>query len=323
MISCRKVTELTELNVSGPPQPHVVSQTGSIMRRIFIGSSGLRAGWGVAVFVALLIVLAAATYGLIRVLPLPPFDSGGSVTMTPFNKGIVDAVLYMITLIATAIMAKLERRKLADYGLGSRKAVRRFFFGSGCGFFFMSLLVFILFESKAVTFQHQPVPLHSAFMYGIEWFISMFFVGAFEEILFRGYLQWTLGRGLTFWGASLLLAILFGLAHGSNPGESHIGLVSAAVFGLLFSLSIWYTRSLWWAIGFHTTWNWGMTFFYGTPNSGLLAEGRFLSVAPRGSPILSGGATGPEGSTWMLPILLLAALVIYLSYRSSSSTPLQ
>jgi len=35
----------------------------------------------------------------------------------------------------------------------------------------------------------------------------------------------------------------------------------AGLFGLLFSLSIWYTRSLGWAIGFHTAWNWGMTFF--------------------------------------------------------------
>lgn len=293
------------------------------MRSIFIGSNGLRAGWGALTFVALLILLAAMTYGLIRVLPLPPFDSGGSVTMTPFNKGIVDAVLFIITLIATAIMARLERRRLADYGFGPRKAVTRFFFGAACGFFFISLLVVVLFESKAVTLSHPPIPLHSVLLWGIEWFVSMFFVGAFEEILFRGYLQWTLGRGLTFWVASVLLAILFGLAHGSNPGESHIGLVSAAAFGLLFSLSIWYTRSLWWAIGFHAAWNWGMTFFYGTPNSGLLAEGRFLSIAPRGNPILSGGATGPEGSIWMLPILLLAALVVYFSYRSSHSTALQ
>ena len=148
----------------------------------------------------------------------------------------------------------------------------------------------------------------------------MFFVGAFEEMIFRGYLQWTLGRGITFWGASLLLAILFGAAHGSNPGESHIGLVSAAMFGLVFSLSIWYTRSLWWAIGFHTAWNWGMTFFYGTPNSGLLAVGHFLSIEPRGAVVMSGGSTGPEGSVLMLPILLLVAFVIYLIYREQRLT---
>jgi hypothetical protein len=240
--------------------------------------------------------------------------------MTPFNKGVVDAVLFMIVVIGTSIMARLEGRRLADYGFGSRKAVNRFFQGAGWGFFFISLLIFVLFASHHLTFERHPVPFGSAFLYGIEWFISMFFVGAFEETLFRGYLQWTLGRGMTFLTASLLLAILFGVAHGSNPGESHVGLVSAAIFGVVFSLSIWYTRSLWWAIGFHTAWNWGMTFFYGTPNSGLLAAGHFLSIKPHGVPIMSGGSTGPEGSVFALPILLLVALVIYVTCRSEIST---
>jgi len=231
--------------------------------------------------------------------------------MTPFNKGVVDAVLLIIVVMTTVIMARLERRRLADYGLGPRNALKRFFAGAAWGFVFISLLVFALFALHDVALQHQPVSLRSALLYGAEWFLSMFFVGAFEEALFRGYLQWSLGRGMTFWGAALLLAILFGAAHGSNPGESPVGLVSAALFGLLFSFSIWYTRSLWWAIGFHTAWNWGMTFFYGTPNSGLLAAGHLLSIAPRGTAIMSGGSVGPEGSILMLPILLLAAIVIY------------
>lgn len=292
---------------ASPPPP--------TLRSIFIGSHGTRAGWGVLTFVAFLILLVAATYGLLRVLPLPHFESGGSVAMTPFNKGVVDAVLLLIVVLATSIMAKLEHRKLADYGFGLRKAVARFFSGAGWGFFFINLLVFVLFELRLVAFEYHPAPLSTTIGYGAQWFISMFFVGAFEEALFRGYLQWTLGRGITFWGASLLLATLFGAVHSLNPDESHVGVISAAMGGLVFSLSIWYTRSLWWAVGFHTAWNWGMTFFYGTPNSGLLAVGHFLSVKPRGMTIMSGGAVGPEGSIFMLPILLLVSLVIYLTCR--------
>jgi membrane protease YdiL (CAAX protease family) len=297
---------------SAPQSP--ISQTESLVRRIFVGLHGLRAGWGSLVFMALLTLLGAGTYGLVRILPLPPFDSGGPV-MRPFSKGIVEAVLFMIVVIATSIMALLERRKLSDYGFGLRKVATRFLSGAGCGFVFISLLIFVLFASHHVTLEHLPVPLGSAFLNGVEWFVSMFFVGAFEETLFRGYLQWTLGRGMTFWGASLLLAVLFGVSHGSNSGESHVGLVSAAMLGLVFSISIWYTQSIWWAIGFHAAWNWGMTFFYGTPNSGLLAAGHFLSIKPRGASIMSGGSTGPEGSVFMFPIVLLVTLVIYLTYR--------
>ncbi len=239
--------------------------------------------------------------------------------MTPFNKGIVDAVLFVIVMIATTIMAKLEGRRLADYGFGANKALKRFFFGVGWGFFFISLLVFILFEMNYVIFEHNPVQTQTVLIYGVEWFISMFFVGALEEVLFRGYLQWTLSRGTTFLVASLILGLLFGAAHGSNNGESHFGLVIAVIFGLVFSLSIWCTRSLWWAIGFHTAWNWGMTFFYGTPNSGLVAAGHFLSITPSGTAVMSGGSVGPEGSILTLPVLLLVALVIYTTGRSEDS----
>ncbi|WP_390905453.1 CPBP family glutamic-type intramembrane protease [Occallatibacter riparius] len=37
----------------------------------------------------------------------------------------------------------------------------------------------------------------------------------------------------------------------NNVGESLLGLVVAGVGGLIFCLSLWYTQSLWCAIGFH------------------------------------------------------------------------
>jgi uncharacterized protein len=305
-----------------PLDSSVSLETRTIVRRTFIGPQGLRAGWGALSFIVMLILLAATIYGLIRILPLPPFESGGSVAMTPFNKGVVDAVLLMIVLAATAIMAKLEGRHLEGYGFGSRNGTWLFLSGSAWGFFFISLLIGILFVTHNLVFQSHPFSLATALLYGVEWFISMFFVGAFEEALFRGYLQWTLARGMTYWGAALGLAIIFGAAHGNNPGESRVGLLSAASIALVLSLSIWYTRSLWWAIGFHTSWNWGETFFYGTPNSGLLAQGHLLSIRPIGASIMSGASAGPEGSVLVLPLVVLIGLVVYLTCRQQIS-PIQ
>jgi hypothetical protein len=76
-------------------------------------------------------------------------------------------------------------------------------------------------------------------------------------------------------------------------------------------LSIWYTGSLWWAIGFHATWDWGETYFYGTPNSGVAGEGHFLTAHPVGNILFSGGATGPEGSLLVLPTIVLLAIILY------------
>jgi len=49
-------------------------------------------------------------------------------------------------------------------------------------------------------------------------------------------------------------------------------------------------------VGFHAAWDWGETFFYSVPDSGMVSPGHLLSSALRGPDWLSGGSVGPEGS---------------------------
>jgi hypothetical protein len=117
-------------------------------------------------------------------------------------------------------------------------------------------------------------------------------------------------KALGFWTAALLLSFLFGLGHASNLGESPIGLLSASLASLVFCLSLWRTGSLWWAIGFHTTWDWAQSFLYGVADSGTMVQHHLFSSHPAGRPILSGGATGPEGSIFILAVLAFISLII-------------
>ncbi|MFZ0283652.1 MAG: CPBP family intramembrane glutamic endopeptidase [Terriglobales bacterium] len=118
---------------------------------------------------------------------------------------------------------------------------------------------------------------------------------------------------LGFWTSALLFSIVFGLGHRSNPGESPIGLLSAGLGGMVFCLSLWRTRSLWWAIGFHTSWDWSQSFLYGVADSGLTTQYHLLATHPVGKPILSGGTTGPEGSIFIVGALLLVTVIIFLT----------
>jgi membrane protease YdiL (CAAX protease family) len=86
--------------------------------------------------------------------------------------------------------------------------------------------------------------------------------------------------------------------------------VQVVATGLLFCLMIRRTGNLWFAIGFHAAWDWAETFFYGTPDSGLLGVGRFLNSSVHGPNWLTGGSAGPEGSVFAILILLLCALLI-------------
>jgi hypothetical protein len=101
--------------------------------------------------------------------------------------------------------------------------------------------------------------------------------------------------------------------HTQNAGESPVGLFAAGLIAMVFCLSLWRTGSLWWAIGFHTAWDWAQSYFYGVADSGSIAEGHLFATHPVGRPIFSGGTTGPEGSILIFPVVTLAIIIIFLT----------
>jgi hypothetical protein len=119
---------------------------------------------------------------------------------------------------------------------------------------------------------------------------------------------------MRFWPAALFISVVFGAAHLENPGENALGIVQVVATGLLFCLMIRRTGNLWFAIGFHAAWDWAETFFYGTPDSGLLAVGRFLNSSVHGPNWLTGGSAGPEGSVFAILILFFCALLIHFRF---------
>jgi hypothetical protein len=157
-------------------------------------------------------------------------------------------------------------------------------------------------------FAFGHVLLHGARLarFAAFWALMFLLVGLFEEFLLRGYSQFTLSRGIGFWPAALVLSCAFGLIHLRNGGEQWRGLLAAAFIGFFFCLTLRRTGSLWFAVGFHAAWDWGETFFYSVPDSGMVAPGHLLSSSLRGSDWLSGGSVGPEGSVLCLVVVVFA-----------------
>lgn len=145
----------------------------------------------------------------------------------------------------------------------------------------------------------------TAWKYALGRGLVFLLVGVFEESLLRGYLQYTLSRGIGFWWAALLLSKAFALGRLGNGGESVLGIAEVCTAGLVFCLSLWYTGSVWWAVGFHAGWDWGQSYFYGAADSGLVVKGHLLASHPSGSPLWSRGTVGPEGSILIVPLVSL------------------
>jgi hypothetical protein len=121
-------------------------------------------------------------------------------------------------------------------------------------------------------------------------------------------------EGAPFWQAAWVTSTLFGFIHTGNNGENWIGIFAAALVGFIFCVSVRLTGSAWWAIGCHASWDWAETYLYGTADSGMVAQGHFLTTNPVGNALWSGGADGPEGSLLVLPVILLLLVAILAIY---------
>lgn len=322
----------------GQPEPSPPVQTVppevSPLHKIFVGADGLRAGWSLLIFVLIVFCLLRVAGFIARAMHLLPPKGTTADETSPGFGFIAETIPFLIVFFATWIMSKIEKRANSTYGLGGPRAVPHFFSGLAWGVTCLSLLVFTLWKSSFLVIDSRLLFGAEALRYGAIWLLGFLMVGLLEEYLSRGYVLFTLSRGFAglyswmfktrnskvfgFWTAALLLSILFGLGHKQNPGESPIGLLSAGLVGLIFSLSLWRTGSLWWAIGFHTSWDWAQSFLYGVPDSGLMVQHHFLATHAHGTPLMSGGATGPEGSVFVLAILaLVTGIVVFTLPRAS------
>ena len=299
-------------SVAAPQPPHT----------IFRGPNGLRAGWRVLIFLALLFGMAAGVF-VVRHWLRHGHPRGTPGVVTPLQEFLDDGLLFLITAIAAFIMARLERRPFAQYGLPVKFAFRRnFWVGAAIGFLAISvtlLCIFALHGFRLTGLAIHGATIASAFA---AWAAATIMVGLFEEFAFRGYLQFTLATGVGFWPAALLLSALFGLAHGANPGESKIGLLAVICYGPMLCLFLRRTGDLWWAVGFHAGYDWGESFFYGAPDSGVLPYHNLFNSTIHGPAWLTGGTVGPEASVFTPIVLVLVAIVFSQVYREVRYRPL-
>lgn len=308
-----------------PPVESAPAPQPSTLRKVFVGRDGLRAVWSILIFIAIFAALVAAAVFIGRMLQPAPqrikLTSELSLTFAYVN----ESLLAFATLLATWIMSKIERRG-RSYGFGGTRRLQKFLVGMCCGVVLISLLVLILWKSGLLVIEQRLIFGSDALRYGLLWLLAFCLVALFEESLTRGFLLYTLTRGLTrfyqrafktrysaalgFWTSAVILSLIFFLGHTSNPGESPVGLLSVFLAGMFFCFIVWRTGSLWWAIGMHAAWDWGQSFLFGVADSGLMAQHHLLATHPQGRPILSGGATGPEGSIFILAVLALGSLIV-------------
>ena len=228
---------------------------------------------------------------------------GGAIWWGLISQG----VFALAAILPAFVMARIENCPFSAFGLSPKKAFRRNFW-AGTLWGIASLTVMMLVLRLAGAFEFGSLSLHGTRILKFAAYYAAFFLltGFFEEFLMRGYSQWVLSKGMHFWPTAALLSASFGALHFANPGESKTGLIAAALIGFFFCLTLRRTGDLWWAVGFHMSWDWGESYFYSVPNSGGMMTGHLLNSSFHGPDWLTGGSVGPEGS--LLAFVVIVAL---------------
>jgi uncharacterized protein len=284
------------------------------MGNIFKGPNGIRAGWRLLLFVIFWMACVQTQGFVLHHIPAVAtwHKAQDMNVMTPGLAIFSEFIMLFALVVATAVMALIERRTYVDYYLPLNQAFgKRFWQGVPYGFVMLSLLLVLIAAFHGFSLGNRALSGADALKYGALYGIAFLMVGLFEEFSFRGYMQSTLGSGIGFWPAAIILSILFGAIHLSNGGEAWFGAAMAGSFGVLAAFCLQRTGNIWFPIGMHAAWDWAETYFYSVPDSGFLAKGHLFNSTFHGPTWLTGGTVGPEGSAFAFLVLLIGGIGVH------------
>jgi membrane protease YdiL (CAAX protease family) len=266
-----------------------------------------------------LLVAFSATLGTLAALA-GLITSSGDLTKSLFYSELTKAVG---TLLAAWVMARLEGRNLGEYGLPWRDGQGKLFLqGAAFGIAEISAIIGVLAATGYYSFGSLEVHGASLAKWTLFWAAVFVVVGFFEEYAFRGYAQFVLTKGFGFWAATIVTSVIFGLVHFANPGESWPGILGVMVVGVFWCFTLRRTGTLWFALGMHAAFDFGETFLFSVPDSGVVFPGHLSGAVIRNGPAwLVGGTAGPEASVLDFAILAIFFYVVHKMYPAMPEPP--
>ena len=217
---------LTPGHLEPVPPPPETPYRG--LKWAFVGPDGMRAGWSATTFIALFLIFTSCLTVVMYRMNLV-----GKGTNADPGEAFAGELAQVISLVAAAaIMAVIEGRRILDYNLRGPKPVVHFLSGCVAGFAALSALVGSLALGGWLHF--GPVALHGSQIvkYAIAWGATFLLVGCLEEGTMRCYLQYTFTRGINFWWAAGIIALICLFLISGSHTSGGLGVYIVAILGV-------------------------------------------------------------------------------------------
>lgn len=223
-------------------------------------------------------------------------------------------------LLVVAWVKFYEGRKIITLGFRSPgKGVKMLLLGVVAGVGMLSLPVLFLWAIGAYEVVGGPTgSITGAEVLPLLVLLAVFVLlqSGTEEIITRGFLLQNSVLKLPARWAVPVPALGFTLIHGVlfDP----LPFATIFLFGMMASFLTLRLSALWLAIGIHAGWNFAQGNLYGISVSGLPPDAASLLFfkPAEGAPVwLTGGSFGVEASLLAVIVLLVAAVIAYVSFR--------
>lgn len=296
----------------------------STSRQILFDLRVLRAGWGLILFSVVFIGCV-----LLESIFIEHFRTRHSMQtwfLTPHDI-LNPLIAFTAVLLATIVPSLFEQRRATSYGMRGTP-----WKNLSIGIVTAGALVTITYGAMRLAHLVRPAgprtSLLTTLQYAPVWLAIFAMFAVLEELLTRGYLQYTLTRGLAFlyrrffglsygiaaafWTSAIATSLLYVWLYRGNLGQTDAGLRAIFALGMLYCWSLWRTGTLWWALGFHAAWDFVQAFVFMQWDGGLPIRDHLFAWVATGPVQFSGGHAGLNGSLLVYPLLLLGFLSTFL-----------
>jgi membrane protease YdiL (CAAX protease family) len=209
----------------------------------------------------------------------------------------------------------IDKKTLASLGFTKLFLIKDSLFGLLFGFIIIVTGFVCLLFTKQISFisiQFKQVELILSI--GIFLCITLS-----EELLFRGYILNNLLISFNKYIAVFISSLLFCLIHAANPNFNFLGSINLFVAGIFFGLAYVQTRSLWFPLALHFSWNFFQGAIFGFNVSGKDTYSLIVTKNNKLN-IWNGGNFGFEGSILSIIFQLFAIYIVYLIFKNRLTT---
>jgi uncharacterized protein len=278
-------------------------------------------GWLRAVMYVLSLILIVVGSGILAFFIIVTVTGKAAPEVVAlFGENIFLLVIYQAIILAgvtalTLVFRKnIDRKEFVTLGFQKFRVGKDLLLGLVSAFLLIALGFSILYLSGNLLIEGiRPDYSHLAGS-----LILCLMISWAEELSFRAYILNNLMDSFhPYWGL-VISSLIFAVFHIFNTGMALVPFINIFLAGILLGIVFIYTRTIWYALSFHFSWNFFQGPVFGFPVSGVGMDG-FIRHETRGKELLTGGEFGFEGSLLCSLLIILCIFALYRYYNKPSN----